>query len=445
MRFSRVALVALAAAAGWGLWAGEAAAQNEQFIPRLVYRTGPYAPNGIPFADGYADYLDMVDARDGGVNGVKITYEECETGYNNDKGVECYERLKNHPPTGASLVDPLSTGITYALIERATADKIPVISMGYGRADASYGAVFPYVFTLPATYWAQADALIKYVVQQEGGEAKLKGKKIALVYHDSAYGKEPITTLEKLAQRYGYTFLKYAVSPPGIDQKATWLQIRQQRPNWVFMWGWGVMNSTAIKEAAAVGFPMDHFIGVWWSGSEPDVVPAGKAAIGYKAGTFHGAGTDYSVIKDILKYVYDKGGGHTTKEKVGEVLYNRGVINAIYDLEAIRTAQEHFGKKPLKGEQVQWGYEHLNITPQRIAALGAEGLMVPVQLSCANHEGNGNVRIQQWDGQHWKFVSDWIQPDREMLEDMYKESALKYAKDKNITPRDCAKQSASAQ
>jgi branched-chain amino acid transport system substrate-binding protein len=444
MRLRHLALIAVAATAGWGFWAGEALAQNEQFIPRLVYRTGPYAPNGIPFADGYADYLDMINARDGGVNGVKITYEECETGYNNDKGVECYERLKNHPPTGASLVDPLSTGITYALIERATADKIPVISMGYGRADASYGAVFPYVFTLPATYWAQADAMIKYVAKQEGGEAKLKGKKIALVYHDSAYGKEPIATLEKLSQRYGYTFLKYAVSPPGIEQKAVWLQIRQQRPNWVFMWGWGVMNSTAIKEAAAVGYPMDHFIGVWWSGSEPDVVPAGKAAIGYKSGTFHGAGTDYHVIQDILKYVYDKGGGHTTKDKVGEVLYNRGVINAIYDLEAIRTAQAHFGNKPLKGEQVQWGFEHLDITPQRITALGADGLMVPVQLSCANHEGQGNVRIQQWDGQHWKFVSDWIQPDREMLEDMYKESALKYAKEKGITPRDCSKQSASA-
>jgi branched-chain amino acid transport system substrate-binding protein len=444
MRLKQVMMVALAGAALWGFAAGEAMAQNEQFIPRLVYRTGPYAPNGIPFADGYADYLDMINARDGGVNGVKITYEECETGYNNDKGVECYERLKNKGPTGASLVDPLSTGITYALIERATADKIPVVSMGYGRADASYGAVFPYVFTLPATYWAQADALIKYVAQQEGGEAKLKGKKIALVYHDSAYGKEPIATLEKLGERYGYTFTKYAVSPPGIDQKATWLQIRQQRPNWVFMWGWGVMNSTAIKEAAAVGFPMDHFIGVWWSGSEPDVVPAGQAAVGYKSGTFHAAGTDYKVVKDILKYVYDKGGGHTSKDKVGEVLYNRGVINAIYDLEAIRTAQDHFGKKPLKGEQVQWGYEHLNITTDRIAALGAEGLMVPVQLSCANHEGQGNVRIQQWDGQHWKFVSDWIQPDREMLEDMYKESALKYAQEKNITPRDCSKQAAEA-
>src|SRR5499427_3330429 len=183
MRLKSLALIAVAAAAGWSIAASEALAQNEQFIPRLVYRTGPYAPNGIPFADGYADYLDMIDARGGGVGGIKITYEECETGYNNDKGVECYERLKNHAPTGASLVDPLSTGITYALIERATTDKIPVISMGYGRADASDGAVFPYVFTLPATYWAQADALIKYVAAEDGGFDKLKGEKIALVYH----------------------------------------------------------------------------------------------------------------------------------------------------------------------------------------------------------------------------------------------------------------------
>ncbi len=184
MRLYRTVLaVAAVAIAVFGLGAGMAAAQSEQFIPRLVYRTGPYAPNGIPFADGYADYLDMIDARDGGVGGIKIIYEECETGYNNDKGVECYERLKTQAPTGASLVDPLSTGITYALIERATADKIPVISMGYGRADASYGAVFPYVFTLPATYWEQADAMINYVGDQEGGLDKLKGKKIGLVYH----------------------------------------------------------------------------------------------------------------------------------------------------------------------------------------------------------------------------------------------------------------------
>jgi len=442
MKISAIAVTLIAGAVlGSALAASQAMAQNEQFIPRLVYRTGPYAPNGIPFADGYADYLDMLNARDGGVNGVKLVYEECEDGYDNSKGVECYERLKTKGVTGASMFDPLSTGITYALIERATADKIPVVSMGYGRADATYGPVFPYVFTYPVTYWEGADAMISYIAQQEGGLAKLKGKKIALVYHDSAYGKEPIATLEKLAQISGFTFEKFAVSPPGIEQKSTWLQIRQQRPNWVLMWGWGVMNSTAVREAAAVGYPMDHFIGIWWSGAEPDVVPAGKAGVGYKAAVFHGTGTDYDVIRDIRRYVYDKGQGKTSKEKIGEVLYLRGVINGIYDTEAIRVAQKKFGNKPLTGEEIRWGLENLDITPQRITELGAEGLFAPMKTSCENHSGHGLVRIQQWDGEHWKVASDWIEPHHDLLDPMYKESALNYAKEKNITPRDCSNQS----
>jgi branched-chain amino acid transport system substrate-binding protein len=440
MKLRRIVIGLIAGAtAGGVLAASQAMAQNEQFIPRLVYRTGPYAPNGVPFADGYADYLDMLNARDGGVDGVKLTYEECEDGYDNSKGVECYERLKAKGPTGAALVDPLSTGITYALIERAAADKIPVVSMGYGRADASYGPVFPYTFTYPVTYWEGADAMITYIAQQEGGVAKLKGKKIALVYHDSAYGKEPIATLEKLAAQDGFKFEKFAVSPPGIEQKATWLQIRQQRPNWVLMWGWGVMNSTAVKEAAAVGYPMDHFIGIWWSGAEPDVVPAGKAAIGYKAATFHGSGTDFTVIRDIAKYVYDKGQGKTTKDKIGDVLYVRGVINAMFDMEGMHTAHKKFGNKPLTGEQVRWGLENLDITSARLTELGAEGLVGPLKISCENHGGHGLVRIQQWDGAHWKYASDWIEPHHDLLDPMYKASALAYAKEKNITPRDCSK------
>src|SRR5262249_31108819 len=210
------------------------------------------------------------------------------------------------------------------------ATKLRGIWWGHARPDPSYGGVSPFVFPLPATYWAQADAMIKYVGDQIGGLDKLKGKKIGLVYIDIAYGKEPIATLEKLSQKYGYTFLKYPVSAPGIEQSATWLQIRQQRREWLFMWGWGVMNSTAIKGAASIGYPMDHYIGVWWSGAEPDVVPAGAAADGYKSGTFHGTGQDYPAVKDILKYVYDKNGGDTPRRKSRGVVYKHRATHAMY-------------------------------------------------------------------------------------------------------------------
>jgi len=419
-----------------------AQAQNEQFIPALVYRSGPYAPNGIPFANGFADYLALINERDGGISGVKIITEECETGYLTDRGIECYERLKNKGPTGAAVFNPLSTGITYALIERAPADHIPIVSMGYGRSDAADGRVFPWVFPILGTYWMQADTLVQYVAMQEGGYDKLKGKKIALVYHDSPYGKEPLPVFQALAKQYGFEFESYPVTPPGLEQKSIWLQIaRQFRPDWTFMWGWGVMNSTAIKEAAAIGYPRDHFIGVWWSGAEPDVIPAGEGAVGYKAGAMHAAGPVAPVHQDIFKYLYDKGKGAAKREEVGQVLYNRGMINAALEVEAIRTAQAKFGKKPLTGEQVRWGLENLNIDDQRIEQIGFDGLISPLKLSCADHQGASKLRVQQWDGKNWHSISDWLTPDQKLLRPMVEQSAEMYAKEKNITPRDCSKES----
>ena len=90
------------------------------------------------------------------------------------------------------------------------------------------------------------------------------------------------------------------------------------------MSGWGVMNQVAVKEAAAINYPMDHFIGNWWSASEADVIPAGDGAKGYKGATFHAPGTNFKVHQDIFKYVYDKGKNIGPREKVGEALYNRG-------------------------------------------------------------------------------------------------------------------------
>ena len=249
---SLIAAVAMAGAVS------VAHAQNEQFIPMAGYWVGPYASGGSGVFGGFIDYVNMINARDGGVNGVKLTYEKCETEYNNARGVECYERLKNKGPTGATVMHPLSTGITYSILEKATADKVPVISMGYGRTDAADGRVFPYIFPLITTYWNQASAMIKYIGTKEGGVDKLKGKKITLIYHDSAYGKEPHAVLQEDAKRYGYTLNMIPVAHPGNEQGAQWLQIRQQKPDWVILWGWGVMNPVAIKTAAKMGFPRDN-------------------------------------------------------------------------------------------------------------------------------------------------------------------------------------------
>ncbi len=443
MKLRRILLAATMVAAGLSgalTTTATFAQAKEQFIPLLSYRTGAFAPNGVPFANGYTDYLKYVNAK-GGLNGVKILYEECDTSYQTDKGVECYERLKGKHG-GASLVEPLSTGITFALTEKAPVDKIPIITTGYGRSDSADGLVFKWNFPLLGTYWTAADILVNYIAKKEGGLAKLKGKKVTLVYIDIPYGKEPIPVLQEASKAHGFELQLLPIPFPGIEQKSAWLQVRQNRPDYVFLWNWGVGNSTSLKEAVATGYPREKMYGVWWSGAEPDVKDVGEGAKGYNALTLqHGAEPNAKIVKDILATLHAKGQGTGPKEEVGTVLYVRGLMASMLATEGIKRAQERYGKgKVMTGEQVRWGLENLALDQKKIDALGFAGVMRPISTSCADHRGDSWARIHTWDGTKWVFSSDWLQADDSVIKPMVKESADKYAAEKKLTrrtPADC--------
>jgi branched-chain amino acid transport system substrate-binding protein len=436
MKHLRQLVAATACAASLLSAAAPALAQtNDQFIAIPSYRVGPYGTNGQSYYGGYVDYLNYVNLKEGGVNGVKLSWEECETEYNNAKGVECYERMKNkNTVTHGTAINPMATGISYALIDKTAEDKVPLVMIGYGRTDAVDGSVFPYAFPLVTTYQMQVSAIVKYLAGKNNGS--LAGKKIVFLYHDSAYGKEPIVALQAESSIGKFKLVEIPVAHPGNEQGAQWLRIRQENPDYVIFWGWGVMNQTALKAAQKVGYPRDKIVGSWWAGSEEDTIPAGEAAKGYLSATWNVAGKDVPVIADIDKVVYGAGKGNMQdKNKLGSILYNRGVSAAIATVEAVRTAQDKFGKgKVMSGEQVRWGFENLNITDARLKALGATGLLPEIKTSCENHEGSGKVKIQQWDGSKWVLVSDWIEGNKNLIHPLFKASAAKYAKEKGITP-----------
>ncbi|MGE6740438.1 ABC transporter substrate-binding protein [Allorhizobium pseudoryzae] len=423
---------ALAALAAATMLMTSVPASADLIVPNLSYRTGPYAPGGIPYADGFNDYFTLLNQRDGGIGGEKVVIRECETAYNTEKGVECYEATKGG---GALVYNPLSTGITYQLIPKMAADGIPLYTPGYGRTSAANGKVFEWVFNYPSNYWDAASVAIRYLLTENKGD--LKGKKIALVYHNSAYGKEPIRTLTELSKKHGFTLTQVPVDHPGQEQKSQWLQIRREKPDYVIMWGWGVMNAVAIQEAANINFPMKNFIGVWWSGSENDVLPAGMGADGYKSLAMHGTGMEYPVYKDIKKYVLDAGKASGAGDQVGSVLYSRGMYAALVISEAIRKAQAIAGKASITAADLRNGFEQLEITEARMAELGLPKFGQPFKATCADHGGPGAALIQQWDAKakKWNLVTDFIAPDDDVLTPLIMEDSAAYAKENNIAER----------
>ena len=427
MKMTRMAAVLAA-----GMVAAAPALADSLHFPMLNYRTGPFGPNGMAFADGYQDYLTLINERDGGIGGVPIRMTECETAYNTERGVECYQGIRGESPL---VIQPLSTGITYQLIPRTMEDRVPMHTMGYGRTSAVNGEVFNWTFNYPGTYWDGASVLVNHLLNENDGS--LEGRKIALVYHNSAYGREPIPTLTRLSEMHGFELITLAVDSPGQEQRSQWLQIRRERPDYVFMWGWGVMNPTAIREAANIRFDMNNFYGVWWSGSEQDVVPVGDGAHGYRSLAMHGTGTDYPIYDDIRNYVIEPGLYAGTGDEVGTVLYSRGLYAAMLAVEAARTAQELHGVGVITPAMMRDGMANLVITEERMVELGLPGFGPAFEVSCQNHGGTGEAMIQEWDANTgtWNLITDWIAPDRDLIMEMVMEDSLAYAAENDIEPQ----------
>jgi len=274
----------------------------------------------------------------------------------------------------------------------------------------------------------QLSSILKYIASNGG----IDGKKIGFIYLDAGYGKEPIPLLDELAKAMNFSVAKFPVGVKEMpNQSSQWLNVRKERPDWMIMWGWGVMNPTAIKEAVKIRYPLDRFIGNWWAGSHNDLKPVGESGKGYLAANFSGIGQDFPVIQDVLKYVVDAGKSKVaSRDDVGNVLYNRGLFNAVVLAEAVRIAQDMTGKTAITGADMRLGLENIDLSEERLVELGLPNFTGPIKGSCSDHEGAGSVFIQQWNGEDWERVTDLIEPMNDTVRPMLEDAAAKYIADK---------------
>ena len=404
------------------MFSGIAAAEDVIYVPNLSYRTGPFATSGVPLANGQLDYLNMLNERDGGLNGVKLDGSECETGYNTEKGVECYEKTKGT----VAVTQPWSTGITLQVLPKAHVDKVPILAPGYGFSAMQDGKTFSWAFNPPSSYWDGASILLNTVA--DGNLDNLNGKKIALLHLDHPFGKEPIPLMEALAEKHGFTLLPIPVGLSEMqNQSAQWLQIRRERPDFVLMWGWGAMNGGALTEAAKTRYPMNQFLGIWWSGHDADLKLVGEAGKGYRSVSWSFPNSEAQAMKDIKQYVVDAGKSQLSEGEFDTVFYQRGVLIAAMLVEGLRAAQEEFDTKVVSPEQLRWGLENLDFSEARIAELGLDGMIPPFTTSCSNHTGHAGGWILEWDGAKFQKASDLMTADREAIDPIVVEEAAKYA------------------
>jgi len=373
--------------------------------------TRVYTFAALDYSQGQRDYITLVNER-GGVQGWKIQAEVVDTGNEVQRGIEAYERFKRD---GVILVDCLSTPVSRGLVSRVLQDKINLITPFHGRSDAADGAVFPYIMPMTANYWSQAAILVEYFARQQD----LRGKKIAIVYIDTPFGKEPLPLLQDIAKRRGFELLGFPYAPPGNEQTAAWTQVRRARPDWVMLWGAGVGQSVSLREAIRNGISPARLASCIWLGDAdintvgPDLV---KGVLKFEGAA---AGREPKVIQDILKEVVDRGKGAGSRDQVGSTYYNIGVMSAALMVEGVRKALDLTHGAALSGETLNQGL-------RSVTNFTAEGLGPPTTMSPTDHQGGGMGRVTQWDGTRWVPQSDWFAADQDLVWNLIRAESAKF-------------------
>ena len=397
-----------------GVGAAPAMASHEIVIGLLCDRTGATQVVGVTLCPGSHDYVRLVNSK-GGVEGHKIKLIEVDHEYKVPPAVEAYERFKKE---GAVTVVLYGTPIAYALTQKVTEDRIPGITPGFGRSDATDGTRFPYIFPLMATYWSQATAAVKFSKDQLGGS--LKGKKIAYLFFDNPAGQEPIRVLEDLAALEGFELRTFAVPSPGVEMGAQALDIAQRyRADFVIAHLFGRSPSVSIKELKRVGYPLRNVVSFVWGAAEADIEAAGgrAAAEGYNPTQFAGVGQDFPVIQEI-KEMYKKEGKEPPKEMASTVYYNRGIVWVALQIEAIRNALKVKPDGKITGADVKAGFE-------KVKGVTLGGIVPPVELTPNDHEGGGWVQVYQAKGGKFVRLTDWYKAYPEVVAKHIKEAGTK--------------------
>jgi len=407
-----VAALAVVATALAGV-ASPARAQDKEPITFALLQdfTGVYTFVSNEYNQGQQDYIKLINAQ-GGVDGHPIDLIVRDTGNEPQRGIEAYNRAVEE---GAVLVDFLSTPVSRAMVPRVLEDEVVMLTALHGRGDASDGKTFPYVFPMMATYWSQASILANYMEEQMDG---LEGKKIAHVFIDSPFGREPLPILRSLAERKGFEVKAFPYPSPGNEQSSTWSDVRRWAPDYVTIWGAGGGQPVAIRTAIRNGLSPEQIMSVVWL-ARTDMKQVGfDAATGVKRFEAVHTGRDTPVIQEIIDEVIEPGNGTGDEANVGTTYYNIGVATMAASVEAARLALDAHGA-PLTGAKLREGFEMLE-------DFNAKGLMPPITVTAEDHQGGGYGRVSMWNGEEWEPQTDWYAAYQDIVWEEIEENAKEF-------------------
>ncbi|MGY8904279.1 MAG: ABC transporter substrate-binding protein [Burkholderiales bacterium] len=391
----KMTLAALASAATWALPQGalaqakpatKAADSKEDIIfGGSIPLTGVFAFAGIAIDQGIKDYLTILN-EGGGIKGRKVRYIPEDTGYKVDQSMAAFKKITGQNKVSLYYAD--STGFVKTVnpeLERAQSILMTGASFAKEISDAQK---YPLQFMVGPNYAEMVGILLRYI-------AKTKpGAKIALVYSDTEFGRDPVDAARADSKALGLNLALEIVTPPGsVDVSAEVIKLRRTDPDFTIFHGYvSAPIPEFINQSKALNLKT-QFMGTFWSMDNTTVMRMGTNVDGF-----------LGVMP--YRYYYDTEGKSPMLERIRKMRpeyqttgYIQGFLSTMLLTEAARRTLE--AGNELNGKNMKTALSS-------IRNFDTGGLIgVPLSIK-GNSIPIGRIYKADFKAQKMVAVSDWI-------------------------------------
>ncbi len=230
LRRRSIVLAAAAAATGMAAPLTAQAQAEDIVIGGSIPMTGVFAFAGIGINAGMADYVKIVNDA-GGIKGRKLRYVPEDTGYKVDVSVAAYKKITSQNKVNLYYGD--STAFSKTINPELERSGQILMAGASFATELNDPKKYPNQFLVGPDYTEMIGILLRHIAKEK------PGAKVAFVYSDSEFGRDPIEASEAAAAKLGLQVpIKIMTQAGSVDVSTEIAKLAPRRPDYTIFHGY---------------------------------------------------------------------------------------------------------------------------------------------------------------------------------------------------------------
>jgi len=361
------------------------ASGDEIVIGGSIPMTGVFSFAGIGINAGISDYVKIVNDA-GGVKGHKIKYVPEDTGYKVDVSVATFKKITSQNKVNLYYGD--STGFSKTINPELERNGNIMMAGASFATELNDPVKYPNQFLVGPDYTEMFGILLNHIAKEK------PGAKVAFVYSDSEFGRDPIDSSEALAKKLGLTVaIKIMTQAGSVDVSGEVIKLRRAAPDYTIFHGYILAPIPEFITQGKQQGMTTKWMGTFWTMDSSTVMKMGEAGDGFMG-----------VMP--YRYYYDTSAKAPMLDKIRQMrpeyqstAYIQGFLAAMLFVESAKRTLD--AKKELNGK-------NLKAALNSIKDFDTGGLIgVPITIK-GNSIPVGRVYKADMKTQKMVAASDWI-------------------------------------